>query len=96
VRGAAAIRDICERASSNYRDGEIVAFELVGEQVTTELAYTLEIVRFRVKLPGQDEMTPMAVRATSIYRPEDGAWRLVHRHADPITTPRGLESVTQT
>ena len=32
-------------------------------------------------------------RGTSVYRHEDDAgWRLVHRHADPIVTPRGVES----
>jgi hypothetical protein len=33
------------------------------------------------------------MRTTSILRPEDGDWRVVHRHADPITTARGVESV---
>jgi ketosteroid isomerase-like protein len=32
---------------------------------------------------------------TSIFRKEDGVWRLVHRHADPITSPRPAESVIQ-
>jgi len=29
-----------------------------------------------------------ALRVTSVYRFEDNDWKLVHRHADPITTPR--------
>ena len=28
-----------------------------------------------------------------IFRPEDGTWKVVHRHADPITTPQPAESV---
>jgi ketosteroid isomerase-like protein len=35
----------------------------------------------------------VAVRVTSVYRLESGGWKLVHRHADPITTPRPAESV---
>jgi hypothetical protein len=35
----------------------------------------------------------VAVRVTSVFRFERGAWKLVHRHADPITTPRPAESV---
>jgi len=30
-----------------------------------------------------------------VVRPEEGGWRIVHRHADPITAPRGADSVVQ-
>jgi ketosteroid isomerase-like protein len=38
-------------------------------------------------------VVPLAVRVTSVFRLEVGSWKLVHRHADPITTPRPAESV---
>jgi hypothetical protein len=31
-----------------------------------------------------------------VYRHEDGVWKVVHRHGDPITTSRSAESVLQT
>jgi len=30
---------------------------------------------------------------TTIFGLEHGAWKVVHRHADPITTERPVESV---
>jgi ketosteroid isomerase-like protein len=42
---------------------------------------------------GCSELADVVLRTTSILRPEDGDWRVVHRHADPITTARGVESV---
>jgi hypothetical protein len=44
---------------------------------------------------GREDHTPVALRVTSIFRPEDGAGRLVHRHADPIASARSPESVIQ-
>jgi ketosteroid isomerase-like protein len=35
----------------------------------------------------------LALRVTSVFRLEHDVWKLVHRHADPITTPRPAASV---
>ena len=84
-----------ERAASNIRDGEDQRFETVAKYVTPELAYVLLIERDKVKLSGSEDIAPSALRVTMIFRPEDGTWKVVHRHADPITTPQPAESVIQ-
>ena len=63
--------------------------------VTAELAYVVQIERAKAKVGASEDITPYALRATNIFRPEDGEWKLVHRHADPITTPQAAESVIQ-
>lgn len=35
------------------------------------------------ELPAQD----WSLRITLVFRREEGRWRLVHRHADPLTRP---------
>jgi ketosteroid isomerase-like protein len=55
----------------------------------------VEVERFRAKVGGSDDLATIGLRVTSIFRPEDGTWKLVHRHADPITTPQPAESVLQ-
>ena len=85
-----------ERGASQFRDGEIVSFETIEKYITSELAYVLRVERAQAKVGGSEEVTPFALRVTMIFRPEEeGEWKIVHRHADPITTAQPAESVIQ-
>jgi ketosteroid isomerase-like protein len=95
ARGPTAVEARLERAACNYKDGEIAGFEQVAKYETPELAYLVEIERFNAKVGGSEEIVPIALRVTSIFRPEDDTWKVVHRHADPITTEQPAESVIQ-
>ena len=81
-----------ERAAANYKDGQVLGFETVSRYETPDLAYTVEVERYRARIAGK-EPADVALRCTSIFRREDGGWKLVHRHADPITTVRPGESI---
>jgi hypothetical protein len=52
----------------------------------TDLAYTVSIEVNRVREKGKSEEVQLDLRVTQIYRRENGEWRLVHRHADPLVT----------
>jgi ketosteroid isomerase-like protein len=95
VRGWDEVAKVTEHAASQVRDGELVSVEIVAKHVTAELAYVVEIERPKAKIGRSEDITPFALRVTMIFRPEDGGWKIVHRHADPITTPQPAESVIQ-
>jgi ketosteroid isomerase-like protein len=95
VRGWDKITEVVEHAASLRRGGKTISFETVAKLVTPELAYVVEIEQAESKVGDREEITPYAVRATNIFRPEEGEWKIVHRHADPITTPQPAESVIQ-
>jgi len=95
ARGWEQVAATLEHASSQFRDGENVSFETVAKSVTPELAYVLLIERDKVKVGAMEDIAPSALRVTMILRPEDGTWKVVHRHADPITTAQPAESVIQ-
>ncbi len=95
VRGWERVAQTAEHAASLRRDGEMIALEIIAKYVTPELAYVVEIERTKAKVGGREDITPYALRATMIFRPEDGLWKVVHRHADPITTAQPAESVIQ-
>ena len=95
ARGWEQVAATMERAASNFRDGEITGFENVAKYVTPELAYIVWIERAKAKVGGREDIVPFALRVTMIFRPEEGTWKIVHRHADPITTAQPAESVLQ-
>ena len=95
ARGWEQVAATMERAAAQFRDGEITSIEEVAKYVTPKLAYLVEMERYEAKLGGREDVTPVALRVTSIFRPEEGTWKVVHRHADPITTARPAESVIQ-
>jgi ketosteroid isomerase-like protein len=95
ARGWSEVSGTLDRAAKKYRDGEAVGFENVSTVVGSDLAYTVEIERYRARVGGAPDLTPVAIRVTTVFRRENSAWKVVHRHADPITTARPAESVVQ-
>lgn len=91
--GRKGTRAAGSRAAANYSDGEIVGFDRVATHTTDDLACVVEVERFVVRLAAAAERAAVALRVTSLYRREADGWRLVHRHADPITGARPAESV---
>jgi ketosteroid isomerase-like protein len=93
VRGWEEVSARLDLAASYYRDGRDYEFENVATVITPELAYTVEIERMLTRVGESDELTRISIRATTVFRREDGTWKVTHRHGDPITTMRPAESV---
>jgi ketosteroid isomerase-like protein len=84
-----------EHAASQFRDGRLVSVEIVEKHTTPEFAYTVWLERAEGKVGAREDIALSTLRVTMIYGPEAGTWKVVHRHADPITTPQPAESVIQ-
>ena len=69
--------------------------EYLSSGVSGDLAYTVAIERSEVRLVGQDKPSTMPLRVTHVFRKEDGAWKLVHRHADPLIDKTAPAAVLQ-
>src|SRR5215207_3319806 len=95
ARGWEQVAETMKHAASNLRDGEITGFEIVAKYVTPDLAYAVWVERQKGQVAGREDVASLDLRVTMIFRPEDGEWKIVHRHADPITTAQPAESVLQ-
>jgi ketosteroid isomerase-like protein len=89
-----------EHSASRFTDGTDVDFEIVETYVSAELACVVLIERMKARVSGSEDTSsesavPVALRVTMTFRPEDGEWKVVHRHADSVTTAQPAESVVQ-
>jgi ketosteroid isomerase-like protein len=83
--GWADIEPTFRTVASWFSDSEAYQFEVIAAGASGDLAYTVGYEHNRVNVDGQPRS--YTLRATHVYRREDGQWRIVHRHADPPPTP---------
>jgi ketosteroid isomerase-like protein len=73
---------------SHFSDCTSYRFELVAAGVSGDLAYTAGYEHTSASWDGVP-MEPYVLRVTHAYRREDGEWKIVHRHADPLSAGQG-------
>jgi ketosteroid isomerase-like protein len=91
VRGWDQASQALDYAASRFRDGAVTAFEEMARYGSADLVVIHEKEHWQARVGGGVELSRFGLRVTSTFRREDGTWKLVHRHADPITTadPKG-------
>ena len=85
-RGWKDVSRALDLASSNFRDGKPVRFEEVSRYTGAELVTLFEQEHWETKVGGRSELSAFDLRVTTTFRLEGGSWKLVGRHADPLTT----------
>jgi ketosteroid isomerase-like protein len=66
--------------------GGTVEFEEVTRCVMPDAAWIVGLEHGQVQRVGSDEPVAIALRVTTIFRREDGEWKVALRHADRITS----------
>ena len=67
---------------TSFSDCTSYEFELQAYDVVGDMAYTMGLEHTSASMDG----TPRSytLRATQVYRLEDGEWKVAHRHADTV------------
>lgn len=82
------------RIAALFRDGRDTGFDLLASYASPDMVVLVANERAHVAfgpLPAQ----PWSLRVTLVFRREDGEWRLAHRHADPLATAPGGETIAR-
>jgi len=84
-------------ASSQFKAGRAtISVEYLNTGVSGDLAFTVAIERQEgVRLGNQNDPTPRALRVTQVFRKENGAWKLLHRQADPLVVKKAPSALSR-
>ncbi|KOX03315.1 hypothetical protein ADK65_07060 [Streptomyces sp. NRRL B-1140] len=68
----------------SFSDCTSYVFEVQAYDVSGDMAYTAGLEHTSASVDG--EPRTYTLRATQVYRREDGEWRVAHRHADTVAS----------
>jgi len=83
VAGWAAVAPVFERLGSAFSNCTEYRNELVAAGASGDLAYVVAIEHTTASMHGAPP-APYRLRVTTVFRREDGEWKVAHRHADTL------------
>jgi len=86
IQGADEVNAANAKGSGMFKPGARNEFEIMHKGASGDLAYWTGIQRSTVNMRDKDAGVQMDLRVTEIFRKDDGQWRLIHRHADKLST----------
>ncbi len=90
-RGASTVLARYDRDAASFGAGGESELEILHSEASGDVAYWTGFQAARVRMSG-GETVPMKLRITELFRRIGGEWKMVHRHADPMTEPRKPET----
>jgi ketosteroid isomerase-like protein len=77
------IAPIFEWLGARFSSCESFEYDVIAAGASADLAYIVGVERTTASVDGAAPAA-YALRVTTIFRREDGEWKVVHRHADPL------------
>jgi ketosteroid isomerase-like protein len=83
VSGWLEVESLFDWLASNFSNGDLYELDVTAAGISGDLGYVTGAEHSSASVDGKAP-APIELRVTLIFRCEDGEWKEVHRHADPI------------
>ena len=83
AHGQAELDELFTALSRTFSDCRSYRFELLAYDVIGDMAYTAGLEHTSVSVDGRPRT--YTLRATQVYRRENGEWKVAHRHGDTVS-----------
>jgi ketosteroid isomerase-like protein len=90
--GWEGIEPIFDRLQARFSNCTSCEHEVIAAGASGDLAYVVALEHTTASVSGSPSL-PYTLRATTVFRREDGEWKIVHRHADPVASDQAAELV---
>lgn len=84
ARNRAELDALFDWLAARFSNGEPAQFEVVAAGASGDLGYITGYEHTTASIEGRPPAS-YDLRVTLVFRRENGKWRAVHRHADPVT-----------
>jgi ketosteroid isomerase-like protein len=88
ANGQEELRELFRHLEASFSDCTSYSHDIVAADVVGDMAYTVGYEHTQASVNGEPRR--YTLRATQVYRREDGEWKVAHRHAD--TMPEAEDS----
>jgi ketosteroid isomerase-like protein len=80
--GQREVSDLFGQLEATFSNCTSYSIEIIAAEVIGDMAYTAGYEHTQASING--EPRTYSLRATQVYRREDGDWKVIHRHADTV------------
>jgi ketosteroid isomerase-like protein len=89
ARGWPETEAVFGRLTQLFRGADGTEYEVLAAECSGDLGYVVGLEHSRQVVAGDAAPRDYTLRVTTVFRREDGAWKVVHRHGDelPLTAP---------
>lgn len=89
MKGAQQVWARYEKDALRFEPVGTTQLEVLDMAAGDTVAYWTGYQKAVARMKGQSEAVAMTLRVTEVFRRERDAWKLVHRHADPLVEAKG-------
>jgi len=83
ANGQHQVNELFMSLGNSFSDCTSFAIEVQAYDIVGDMAYTAGLEHTSASVDG--EPRTYTLRATQVYRREDGEWKVAHRHGDTVT-----------